>query len=253
MIADPYKVLGVERNASDEEITKAYRKLAKKYHPDLNPGDAAAAEKMSEINAAYDMIKSGSIPPAGASQGSSYNAGYGRPYTTYRQPGAGGYTSGGTGPGGYTWRTWYGGGYQEDTRERSFYMKSARIYINAHEYLSAIQVLNAVTERDGEWYYLSAVAHYGAGNTARAYEYAQEACRLEPDNAQYASLLQRMEELRAGYAQRSETYGRPRARRISPCMWLCIGNLICNACGAILSYNETLCMRNCYGGGVWTL
>lgn len=56
MISDPYAVLGVPRTASKEEIKKAYRTLAKKYHPDLHPNDAAAAEKMNEINQAYDMI-----------------------------------------------------------------------------------------------------------------------------------------------------------------------------------------------------
>lgn len=59
MIADPYAVLGITPQASEEEIKQAYRKLAKKYHPDLNPGDAEAARRMNEINAAYEQIKSG--------------------------------------------------------------------------------------------------------------------------------------------------------------------------------------------------
>ena len=54
---DPYSVLGVRADASDEEISKAYKNLARKYHPDLHPGDKAAEQKMTEINAAYESIK----------------------------------------------------------------------------------------------------------------------------------------------------------------------------------------------------
>lgn len=54
---DPYEVLGVSRNASQDEIKQAYRKLAKKYHPDLHPRDAEAARKMQEINAAYEQLQ----------------------------------------------------------------------------------------------------------------------------------------------------------------------------------------------------
>ena len=53
---DPYKSLGVDRKASQEEIKKAHRKLVRQYHPDRNPGDAAAEEKFKEIQAAYDLI-----------------------------------------------------------------------------------------------------------------------------------------------------------------------------------------------------
>lgn len=56
MVDDPYKVLGVSRDATKEEIKKAYRARAKEYHPDLHPDDPQAAEKMNEINEAYDML-----------------------------------------------------------------------------------------------------------------------------------------------------------------------------------------------------
>lgn len=54
---DYYKLLGVDRNAKVEEISKAFKKLARKYHPDLNPGDKKSEEKFKEINEAYEVLK----------------------------------------------------------------------------------------------------------------------------------------------------------------------------------------------------
>jgi len=79
-LKDPYTVLGVSRNASEDEIKEAYRKLAKKYHPDLNPGDEVAAAKMKEINAAYDQIKN---PSTYQQQNTYQNPGYGGSYSNF--------------------------------------------------------------------------------------------------------------------------------------------------------------------------
>lgn len=86
MARDPFEVLGVSPNATEDEIKTAYRRLAKRYHPDLNPGDASAAQKMNEVNAAYDQIKN---PDAYRSQQqSNYSGGnpYGNPFSGYGNP-----------------------------------------------------------------------------------------------------------------------------------------------------------------------
>ena len=83
---DPFAVLGLNSSATEDEIKSAYRKLAKKYHPDLNPGDKAAEEKMREVNEAYtralQIKKTGKDPyqnPYGSSGSSSFgsSAGFG--------------------------------------------------------------------------------------------------------------------------------------------------------------------------------
>lgn len=86
---DPYQVLGVSRNASQEEIKKAYRKLARQYHPDHNPGNQQAAEKFKEIKKAYDIVGD----PSRREQFDNFG------FTGEEQPGAGfgGFDAGGFG------------------------------------------------------------------------------------------------------------------------------------------------------------
>ena len=90
---DPYKVLNISENASDDEVKKAYRDLARKYHPDNyhdNPLADLAQEKMKEINSAYEEIqKRRSGQGVGSSYGqSSYQYGYNsyNSYNSQRQP-----------------------------------------------------------------------------------------------------------------------------------------------------------------------
>ena len=84
MIEDPYKVLGLNRDASDEDVKRAYRRLAKKYHPDLNPGDKEAARRMQEVNAAYEQIKNPEKFRQSQAGGQSGYGGYGS-YGGYTQ------------------------------------------------------------------------------------------------------------------------------------------------------------------------
>ncbi len=89
---DYYKILGVDRHASPEEIRKAYRKLALKYHPDLNPGDKSAEERFKEINEAYQVL---SDPQKRA----RYDQ-LGQAYSSWQQRGA---------PGDFDWSQWFTG------------------------------------------------------------------------------------------------------------------------------------------------
>lgn len=56
MAEDPYKVLGLDKTASDDEVRRTFRKLAKQYHPDLHPGDKTAAERFKKVSAAYEVV-----------------------------------------------------------------------------------------------------------------------------------------------------------------------------------------------------
>lgn len=178
---DPYKVLGVSPDASDEEIKKAYRALTKKYHPDLNPGDPNAEKKYAEINAAYDAIQKGTASSYQQSQ-YDYGTGYG---------------------GGNPWSSW--GNWQQAywqqqanqqhaNTERSEYTAAVN-YIRNGMYREAINALNQVpaSERDAKWYYLMAGANMYMGNKVAALENAKRACEIEPDNEEYQRLLRNIQ------------------------------------------------------------
>jgi DnaJ-class molecular chaperone len=97
LTGNPYSILGVSSDATQAEIQKAYRRLAKKYHPDINPGNAKAEGQFKEIASAYDVLgdeakrkrfDAGEIDAQGAEQPRQ------RPYRDYADSGANPYTSG---------------------------------------------------------------------------------------------------------------------------------------------------------------
>lgn len=192
MVQDPYKVLGVSSGASDEEVTKAYRALVKKYHPDLHPGDEEAAKKMSEINDAYDRIKNGT---AGTN-----NSSYSQNSSSYNN--------------------YYSG--------NSLY-SVANHFIRMGAYREALHVLSQIEDRSAEWYYLSSIANYKTGNKITALEHIKIAVQREPDNLSYQKLLKEIQSGANTYNQTSNEYGKPYNIE-NACWWWCMLNTFCNCC-----------------------
>ena len=202
---DPYKVLGVSRDASMDEIKKAYRNLSRKYHPDANinnPNKDQAEEMFKQVQQAYDQIVK--ERERGQTGQESWYGGFG-----------GGYQS----------------GYQTQDDQRSMEMRAAANYINAAHYQEALNVLNRITERNGEWYYYHAIASAGAGQEATAMEDARKAMELEPNNPQYQRLYQQLQYGGQWYRDMGNGYGYEQNGSGSNCCCQCLClNMLCPGC-----------------------
>lgn len=197
MIDDPYQVLGVSPGASDEEVKQAYRRLAKKYHPDRNPGDAEAARQMQRVNAAYEQIKN--PEKARPSRG-------GHGYDPY---------------GGY--------GNYRNTAQGDSYQQAAYQYIRFGRYQEALNTLSNASEKDARWYFLSALANDGLGNQVTALEHIRRAVSMDPDNLEYLQTLEEIQQGGAAYRRQAGNYGGFEMRS-TPCsnlLWCWLMNLCC--------------------------
>lgn len=159
---DPYSILGVGQNATESEITSAYRELAKKYHPDLNPNDSEAERKMQEINEAYDAIKRGNV----------------------RQ------------------NTYDSGAYKSYSEGNMSPLDSAESYLRMQMYEQAMFVLSSIEQRSARWYYLAAIAQSQAGSGITAMHYAETAVSMEPDNRAYREILEQLKTGEQAYFKR---------------------------------------------------
>ena len=212
-MTDPYEVLGVSRDATDDEIKRAYRKLAREYHPDTHPDDPEAAKKMQEINAAYDQIKNPEkYRTQTSSQGYDPFSGFGGQGGFYYDP-FGGY------------RQQQSGQRYEDT-----HLQAALNYIRYRRYREALNVLNDMDQsrRDAQWYYLSALANEGLGNQVTALEHMKKAVSMDPGNQEYIQELNRMENFGGAYRQQAGNF-QGFDIGMNPCTSLCMCYL-CNTC-----------------------
>jgi len=204
---DPYKILGVAHDASDEEITKIYKQLAKKFHPDLNPSNQESAKKMSDINVAYDLIKSGKANYAyenayGMSRSQGEQSYQGRQtYDPFSGTGNSRQSDSFESFDPFEWIFWT---YSNQNRRSSF--DTVVNFINIGDYREALNTLHNISDRSAKWYYYSAIANYGIGNHADAINQARMASEMEPDNEEYQNVLSQIERNNRGFGSRRSNF-----------------------------------------------
>lgn len=200
---DPYEVLGVSPDAGDDEIKRAYRDLARKYHPDNyqnNPLADLAEEKMKEINEAYDTIT------RSRSGGGSARGG-----------------GGARGRGGYG----YASGYQQQQRGGGAFAQ-ARWSIQNNDLEGAERILQEAAERNGEWYFLMGAIAYRRGWLDEARQNYEIALQMDPGNMEYRQAFNMMQ--RGGYYGYQPNMAGAGCDGLDCCTTMMCMNCLCSGC-----------------------
>jgi len=228
-MSDPYQMIGVSRDASEDDIKRAYRNLSRKYHPDANinnPNKAAAEAKFKDVQQAYQQIMKertqgySSQDSYGSNRQSENNNPYGDFGDFFGFGGFGGFRGNGN-------RQRTESGYGD-----SPHLKAAANYINNASFEEALNVLKDIPDRNAKWYYYSACANSGIGNNITALEHAKMAVQMEPGRPEYQELVSRFEAGSSWYQSKSSTSGGAGIDLNSCCTKLCLANIAFNLfCG----------------------
>lgn len=198
MMRDPYEILGIKPGAGDDEIKRAYRDLARKYHPDNyqnNPLSDLAEEKMKEINQAYDAL-------------------------THR--------NGGTqqSQGGYQAQGAYQGQQRQAYGSNPLYTR-VRSAINTGDLSQAEQLLRTSSNQDAEWHFLTGSVAYRKGWLDEAMRHIQISCQMDPSNGEYRQALAMLQN--GGQVYRP--YGGGGVDSCDCCTSMLCLNCLCGGCG----------------------
>ena len=254
MIDDPHKVLGVSPDASQDEIKKAYRQMAKKYHPDLHPNDQGAAKRMNDINEAYDMLMNPEKYAARRAQQQTQNrqSGY---YGSTQSQNARQNNAGYQGPGGWAsdfgdfdFEDIFGFGFGSAQQQTSTSPKpepgdSPEIQqvvsaVNSRRFQEAATILTHIpsTGRNARWYYLSALANQGLGNSVQALDQIQKALRMDPENRVYALLYQQFRQTGQTYEHNAQGFNMQAANMQKLCIGCLAFQCLCGPCSYMRCY-----------------
>lgn len=196
---NPYEVLGIRQNATEEEIKATYKKLVRKYHPDQyanNPLSDLAEEKLKEINEAYDFLMKNK--GAGDCQNQSYhNANH----------------------------------QQYNSNNTSYEFIEIRNMITRGDLYGAEQKLESISIRNGEWHFLRGLTYLKKGWYDQAYHHIQTAVNMNPSNQEYRSTLNNLAYRNTTYRNVGSNWGYGQNDLCDTCSCLICSDCCCEAMG----------------------